>query len=136
LGWPVSEKAIEGIAVRGRNTPRLALRLLEAARRHQLAENATEITEEHLLRMCRIEGYDRLGLDMLERRYMEVVRDAQGPLRLNLIATQMSLPRKTVEGIIESELIRLGLVTKTADGMRILTSAGNSHLAEQQKEQK
>jgi Holliday junction DNA helicase RuvB len=132
LGWPVSEVAIEGIAVRGRNTPRLALRLLEAARRHQLAENATEITEDHLLRMCRIEGYDLLGLDILERRYMEIVRDAQGPLRLNLIATQMSLPRKTVEGIIESELIRLGLVTKTADGMRILTTTGTAHLAQQQ----
>ena len=130
IGWAVAEKVIEGIAVRGRNTPRLALRLLEAARRHQMAEAAGEITEQHLLRMCRVEGYDHRGLDIVERKYLEILRDAQGPVRLNMIATHMSLPRKTVEKVIESELIRLGLVTKTPDGMRILTGLGASHLKE------
>jgi Holliday junction DNA helicase RuvB len=126
LNWPVTDKAIEGIAARGRNTPRLALRLLEAARRHQMAENGQNITEEHLDRMCQIEGYDCMGLDISERKYLELLKD--GPVRLNVIATQMSLPRKTVEKVIESELIRIGLATKTAEGMRILTQAGADHL--------
>jgi len=126
LNWPVTDEAIEGIAARGRNTPRLALRLLEAARRHQVAENGAAIGKEHLERMCQVEGYDQLGLDIAERRYLDLLRE--GPVRLNIIATQMSLPRKTVEKVIESELIRLGLVTKTAEGMRVLTPLGTSHL--------
>jgi holliday junction DNA helicase RuvB len=130
LGWSISDETITGIAQRGRNTPRLALRLLEACRRHQLAENAPTITEAHLMQMCSIEGVDDLGLDITERRYLEILREAQEPVRLNVIATRLSLPRRTIEKVVENELIRLGLATKSDDG-RMLTAAGVAHLAEQ-----
>ncbi len=128
LHWPIEEEAIKGLALRGRGTPRIAIRLLEAARRTARAEGADTITVTHLARMCEIEGYDHLGLDILERRYLDLLRAAQGPLRLNMIATQLSLPKRTIEAVIESELIRLGLVTKSEDG-RMLTAAGASHLS-------
>lgn len=127
LHWPITEEAIRGIASRGRGTPRIAIRLLEGARRYSRAENADSITEQHLARMCGVEGVDVLGLDFLERRYLETLREAQGPVRLNLIATRLSLPRRTIEAVIESELIRLGLITKDDDG-RMLTAAGAKHL--------
>lgn len=127
LGWPISDDAVRGIAGRGRGTPRLAIRLLEGARRQARAEDADTITRHHLERMCQVEGVDSLGLDSLERRYLELLREAQGPLRLNVIATQLALPRRTVEAVIESELIRLGLVSKSDEG-RMLTAAGAKHL--------
>lgn len=129
LKWPLSEAAINGIASRGRGTPRIAIRLLEAARRIARAEGADTITDQHLARMCHVEGYDALGLDCLERRYLELLRDAQGPLRLNVIATHLALPRRTIESVIENELIRLGLVSKGEAG-RMLTAAGARHLTE------
>jgi holliday junction DNA helicase RuvB len=127
LRWAINEDAIKGIASRGRGTPRIAIRLLEAARRTARAAGDTTITEAHFDRMCQIEGVDGIGLDSLERRYLELLRDAQGPLRLNMIATQLALPRRTIEGVIEGELIRLGLVTKCEEG-RMLTAAGSQHL--------
>jgi Holliday junction DNA helicase RuvB len=128
LGWAIEDAAIKGIAARGRGTPRLAIRLLEATRRQARAEAADTITLDHLEKMCLVEGVDTLGLDSLERRYLELVRDAQGPVRLNVIATRLALPKRTIEGVIESELIRLGLITKSEDG-RMLTGAGAQHLA-------
>jgi holliday junction DNA helicase RuvB len=77
--------------------------------------------------MCEIEGIDTLGLDPTERRYMELLRQAQGPVRLNMIATQLALPKRTIEAVIESELIRLALITKNDEG-RMLTAAGVKHL--------
>lgn len=134
LGWAIAEAAVRGIATRGRGTPRLAIRLLEAARRQARAENANTITEQHLQQMCHVEGVDSLGLDCLERRYLELLKEAQGPLRLNVIATQLALPRRTIEAVIENELIRLGLVSKGEDG-RMLTAAGVRHLSEAMKHQ-
>lgn len=128
LGWPISGDAVKAIASRGRGTPRLAIRLLEAARRQARAENADTITADHFQRMCEVEGVDSLGLDCTERRYLELLRAAQGPVRLNVIATQLGLPRQTIEGVIESELLRLGLVTKGEEG-RMLTAAGMRHLS-------
>ncbi|MGE5612426.1 MAG: Holliday junction DNA helicase RuvB C-terminal domain-containing protein [Bacillota bacterium] len=127
LHWAITEEAVKGIASRGRGTPRLAIRLLEGARRYARAENADTITEQHLKRLCDVEGVDTLGLDCLERRYLELLREAQGPIRLNVIATHLGLPRRTIEAVIENELIRLGLVSKSDDG-RMLTALGAKHL--------
>jgi len=134
LQWPISEEALQGIASRGRGTPRLAIRMLEAARRTARAENATAITDQHLAQMCDTEGFDSLGLDCVERRYLELLREGQGPVRLNVIATHLALPKQTIERVIESELIRLGLVTKSEAG-RMLTGAGAKHLTEVAKKQ-
>jgi holliday junction DNA helicase RuvB len=129
LHWNTSDQAVAALAVRGRGTPRIAIRLLEAARRTARAEGADTITAEHVKRMCEIESFDAIGLDSLERRYLQLLREAQGPIRLNVIATHLGLPRKTVEAVIESELIRLGLVGKSEDG-RALTAAGAKHLTD------
>ena len=134
LGWTISDDAVTGIASRGRGTPRLAIRLLEGARRHARSENADTISNQHVQRMCEVEGVDRLGLDSVEWRYLQLLKESQGPLRLNLIATHLALPKQTIEKVIESELIRLGLVTKDESG-RMLTAAGAKHLSEVTEEQ-
>jgi Holliday junction DNA helicase RuvB len=129
LRWSISEDAVAALARRGRGTPRIGIRLLEAARRTARSVDAESITAEHVSRMCQIESYDEIGLDAIERRYLQLLREAQGPLRLNVIATHMGLPRRTIEAVVESELIRLGMVSKSEDG-RMLTAAGSKHLSE------
>jgi Holliday junction DNA helicase RuvB len=128
LGWTVDEVAVREIAAKGRGTPRIAIRHLEAARRVSRAEAADVVTVEHVRRMMEIEGVDEIGLDPLEQRYLRLLAASPAPVRLNVLATTLGLPRRTVETVIESELLRLGLILKDSDG-RMLTPHGREHLA-------
>jgi holliday junction DNA helicase RuvB len=134
LGWSVSDDALKGIAARGRGTPRLAMRLLESARRMTRALDETEITVANLTLTCNIEEIDTIGLDSLEQQYLTMLKE-ESPLRLNILATRLGLPTRTIEKIVESDLIRLGLVSKDDSG-RILTAAGREHLKKTEKVKK
>ena len=63
----------------------------------------------------------------LEQRYLQILREGEGSVRLNVIATQMGLPRQSIE-MFESDFIRLGLISKSEKG-RMLTAKGHEHLA-------
>ena len=127
MGWPIEAGAVSTLSHRGRGTPRLAIRLLEAARRVARAEGVDTITASHVKQMADIEGIDELGLDPIEQQYLSVLSEACGPVRLNILATRLGLPRQTIERVIECDLIRLGLVTKDDTG-RSLTGDGRRHL--------
>jgi len=127
LGWHADDVAIEGIAIRSRGTPRLAMRLLEATRRTARAQGESVITGDHLAETCDIEGIDAHGLNAVEQQYLRMLAESSGPVRLNVLASRLSLPRRTVERVIEDDLIRLGLVTKD-DAGRVLTPQGRAHV--------
>ncbi len=126
LGWTVDEAVFPLIAQRARGTPRIALRLLQAARRVCRAEGETTIAEEQLRRACELEGIDELGLGPTEQKYLEVVSD--GGSRLNVIASTLGLPARTVSQVTEQFLIRVGLIAKDDAGRRLLTEKGRAHL--------
>ena len=128
LGWYIEADAITGIAERARGIPRLAMRLLDATWRTVRAAGGNSITAEHLRRTCEIEQIDEMGLDPLERTYLKILQESPGAVRLNVIATQVGLPRMTIERVVESELIRIGLVTKD-DAGRMLTAKGREYLS-------
>ncbi len=127
LGWDVHEGLFPLIAKRSRGTPRWALRLLQACRRVCRSEGADTITEGHLHRACTLEGIDDLGLGPTEQSYLRLLTD--GPVRLNVIASALGLPARTVSQVTEPFLIRGGLVTKDAQSRRQLTSKGYDHLS-------
>jgi holliday junction DNA helicase RuvB len=126
LGWTVDESAFPLIAQRARGTPRIALRLLQACRRVCRAEGETTITEEQLRRACQLENIDELGLGPTEQKYLEIVSD--GGSRLNVIASTLGLPARTLSQVTEQFLIRAGLVMKDDQGRRLLTEKGRTHL--------
>jgi len=127
LGWDVEEILFPLIAQRSRGTPRLALRLLQAARRVARAESENTITHAHLQRACALEQIDELGLGPTEQVYMRLL--AEGPMRLNVIASSLSLPARTISQVTEGFLIRAGLVTKDDQSRRTLTALGYEHLS-------
>ncbi len=127
LGWPVAEAVLPEVARRSRGTPRLALRLLQACRRVCRAGGEDEITPDHLRRACELEGLDGLGLDPNEQAYLAVL--ANGPVRLNVVASRLGLPGRTVAEVIEPFLIRSGLVIKDDNGRRVLTDQGQEAVA-------
>jgi Holliday junction DNA helicase RuvB len=127
LGWHVDESILPLIAQRSRGTPRLALRLLQSCRRVCRAEGESTITLEHLERTCSLEQIDDLGLGPTEQHYLTIL--AEGPTRLNVIASILGLPGRTVSQVTEPFLIRTGLVIKDDGGRRQLTGPGREHLS-------
>jgi Holliday junction DNA helicase RuvB len=126
LGWQINELSVAELAKRSRGVPRLAVRHLESAKRVCSARADEFITPEHVSEMLEMEGIDALGFDPVEQRYLQLLKEHQGPMRLNVLSTHLGLPRQTVE-MFESDFIRLGLVTKNEKG-RSLTPAGVEHL--------
>lgn len=127
LGWSVDDDVFREASIRGRGTPRLVLRLLNASMRTTRAEGAERITWEHFRQACFLEGVDREGCDSVEQQYLEILLE-HGPSRLGMIASRMGLPRRTVEQVVEGEwLIRGGFIGKDDQSRRVLTEKGREH---------
>jgi len=128
LGWSLDDAVMGIIAQRSRGTPRLALRLLQSCRRVLRSEGQTDIALEHLERACALEGIDRLGLGPTEQQYLALV--AEGASRLNVIASRIALPVRSVSQVVEPFLLRVGLICKDDKGRRELTAMGREHLSQ------
>lgn len=125
IGWEVEDGVLPRIAVRARGTPRLALRLLQACRRVCRADGDSTVTVRHLERACLLEQTDSLGLGPTERQYLEILAD--GASRVNVIASMLGLPSRTVSSVTEPFLIRAGLIAKDDQSRRVLTAIGREH---------
>jgi len=126
LRWEIDDCVVLAIANRAKGTPRLALRLLQACRRVCRSEGETAITANHLLRACELEQIDTQGLGPHEKKYMQIVAD--GSSRLNVIASTLGLPARTVSQVIEPFLIRVAFIIKDDVGRRQLSAKGREHL--------
>ena len=125
LRWSVDELVFTEIPKRAKGTPRLALRLLQSARRCARAEGETTITLLHLHRACGLEQIDNLGLGPTETKYLEILTG--GATRLNVLASMLGLPSRTVSEVTEPFLVRAGLIIKDDQGRRQLTQFGFDH---------
>lgn len=125
LGWQLQSDVPEPIAKRSKGVPRLAIRMLQSCWRVCRAAGDHVITRKHLERACVLEQIDGFGLDSTEQSYLRLLAD--GPLRLNMLASMLGLPGKTVSSVTESFLIRSGLITKDKNGLRMLTAKGMEH---------
>ena len=86
----------------------------------------------HLDRACQLEQIDELGLGPTEQKYLELA--AEGPTRLNVIASMLGLPPRTVSQVAEPFLLRAGLIVKDEQGRRQLTAQGWEHLSKSRPE--
>ncbi len=125
LRWTVDEVVFPEIARRARGTPRLALRLLQSARRCARAEGDNSITVDHLRWACTLEHIDELGLGPTETKYLEILTN--GATRLNVLASMLGLPSRTISEVTEPFLVRAGLIFKDDQGRRTLTQKGMDH---------
>ena len=126
LEWELEDLVPPMIATRSRGTPRLALRLLQACRRVCRAGGEQRITLDHLRKACALEGLDEKGLGPTEQQYLRAL--AEGSNRLNVLASFLGLPSRTVAEVTEPFLIRHGLIVKDDQGRRQLTAQGREHL--------
>jgi Holliday junction DNA helicase RuvB len=129
LGIPMSDDGANEIARRSRGTPRIAGRLLRRVRDFAIVDNNATVTREVADKALRLLDVDGIGLDIMDRRYLDTVAQkfGGGPVGIETIAAALSEPRDAIEEIIEPYLLQQGFIQRTPRG-RILTPAAFKHL--------
>jgi Holliday junction DNA helicase RuvB len=129
LGVAMSDDGAREIARRSRGTPRIAGRLLRRVRDFAIVEEAASVTRELADRALRLLDVDSIGLDIMDRRYLDMiaVNFGGGPVGIDTIAAALSEPRDAIEDIIEPFLLQQGFLQRTPRG-RLLTPTAFRHL--------
>lgn len=129
LGIPCERGGAMELARRSRGTPRIANRLLKRVRDFAEVLGDGKITQKTAdMALQRLE-IDELGLDSLDRRFLEMMIKGYngGPVGLSTLASALNEEAVTLEDVCEPYLMQLGFVAKTPRG-RIATSLAYKHL--------
>lgn len=129
LKTTIDETSAFELARRARSTPRVANNLLSWVRDYAMVKASGHITVDVANRALQMQEVDHLGLEQLDRKYLEtLVRVfAGGPAGIQAIAHSLNIPVDTLEDEIEPFLLRLGLIQRTPRG-RTITASGFEHL--------
>lgn len=129
LGVAMTAEGAMEIARRSRGTPRVAGRLLRRIRDFAAVDGHAEVTAEIADAALKRLEVDALGLDAMDRRYLDCIgrNYAGGPVGVDTIAAALSEERDTIEDVIEPFLIQQGLLKRTPRG-RMVADAGFAHL--------
>lgn len=129
LGIGMNAAGAQEIARRSRGTPRIAGRLLRRVRDFAVVDGLTTITRELADRSLSLLDVDSIGLDIMDRRYLDMVaiNFGGGPVGIETIAAALSEPRDAIEDIIEPYLLQQGFLQRTPRG-RLLTPQAFRHL--------
>ncbi|MBO0664045.1 Holliday junction branch migration DNA helicase RuvB [Jiella sp. MQZ9-1] len=129
MSLPMSEDGAKEIARRARGTPRIAGRLLRRVRDFADVAGAAIVNRQVAdAALSRLE-VDSLGLDQLDRRYLELIalNFGGGPVGIETIAAALSEPRDAIEDIVEPYLLQQGFIQRTPRG-RLLTQHAFRHM--------
>ncbi len=129
LGAGMSADGANEIARRARGTPRIAGRLLRRVRDFAIVDGDATITRAVADRALTELDVDSIGLDVMDRRYLDMVavNFGGGPVGIETIAAALSEPRDAIEDIIEPYLLQQGFLQRTPRG-RVLTANAFRHL--------
>ncbi len=129
LDLKIDEESAREIAQRSRSTPRIANNRLRTVRDYVTARADGQVTLE--LTRAALEKWeiDILGLDKLDRKYLEtLIRTFQGgPAGVEAIAHTMNTATDTLIDEVEPFLLRTELVVRTPRG-RVATQQAFQHL--------
>ncbi|WP_026607210.1 Holliday junction branch migration DNA helicase RuvB [Methylocapsa acidiphila] len=129
LAIEISDDGANEIARRARGTPRIAGRLLRRVRDFALVDKEPKVTRKVADKALRLLDVDAIGLDLMDRRYLETIAISfsGGPVGIETIAAALSEPRDAIEDLIEPYLIQKGFLQRTPRG-RVLTGHAFRHL--------
>ena len=129
MNIPMTPEGANEIARRSRGTPRIAGRLLRRVRDFAIVDDNAKVTREVADKALRALDVDAIGLDVMDRRYLDTValKFGGGPVGIETIAAALSEPRDAIEEIIEPYLLQQGFIQRTPRG-RVLTPAAFKHL--------
>ncbi len=129
LAIPCTKDGAMEIAKRSRGTPRIANRLLKRVRDYAEVLGDGKITREIADIALAREDIDRLGLDRLDRRFLEMIIKGYngGPVGLETLASALGEESVTLEEVCEPFLMQLGFIARTPRG-RTATALAYKHL--------
>jgi Holliday junction DNA helicase RuvB len=129
LGIPITPGGAEEIANRSRGTPRIANRLLKRAYDYAIVRGTGSIDKDIADTALFALGVDKIGLDVLDRKILEVIaKDFDGgPVGLKTISISVGEEPRNIEDVYEPYLIRIGFLKRTPQG-RVVTSSAREHL--------
>ncbi|HEC80170.1 MAG TPA: Holliday junction branch migration DNA helicase RuvB [Firmicutes bacterium] len=129
LGVDIDSGGAEVIAGRSRGTPRIANRLLKRVRDYAQVKHDGGITGEIALDALKMTGIDELGLDGLDRQYLEVIIENYkgGPVGINAIGATLNEEVDTLIDVIEPYMLKTGLIGRTSRG-RVALEPAYRHL--------
>ncbi len=125
----IDDESAQEIARRSRSTPRIANNRLRCVRDYSTAKANGQLTPEITLKALEMWEVDTLGLDRLDRKYLEtIVRVFMGgPAGIEAIGHTMNVALDTLTDEVEPFLLRSELVIRTPRG-RMVTQKGLDHL--------
>jgi Holliday junction DNA helicase RuvB len=127
LGWDIDPWCVAPIARRSRGTPRIAFNILQSCRFVSRSEGENTIRPAHMRKAFTLLGIDSLGLNVAtDLKYLSLLLETEKPV--NVLASHLGLPTRTVTTVIEPFLIRSGLMEKGKQSKRYLTAKGKEHL--------
>ena len=128
MGKP-EQSAMESIASRSRGTPRIANRLLRRVRDFAAVRADGHANDAVVNDALKLEGIDALGLDELDRTYLQTIRKvyAGGPVGLEAVAATLNEDTGTLEDVVEPYLLQIGFLARTRRG-RMITNRACKHL--------
>ena len=129
LGLDVSDEGAREIAQRARGTPRVAGRLLRRVRDFAAVDGGGVVDAPMADAALNRLEVDAMGLDALDRRYLQCIADnyGGGPVGAETLSAALSEERDTIEEVVEPYLIQQGLLMRTPRG-RVLAEGAYRHL--------
>lgn len=117
------------IASRSRGTPRIANRILRRVRDFALVEGHETVGVEDARKALKLLDIDGLGLDSMDRKILEVIKDyySNGPVGIDALSATLGEDKQTIEEVYEPYLLKEGLLLRTSRG-RTLSEKALKHI--------
>ena len=129
LNVTVNKGGAHQIAMRSRGTPRIANNLLRRVRDYAQVKRNGNINAQIAAEALETDGVDELGLDRIDRQYLETLVNSYGggPAGIQALAASINESSQTLEDIVEPYLLKIGFIMRTQQGRRA-TLAGMNHI--------
>ena len=117
----INRDALHTIASRSRGTPRIALRLLRRVRDYADVRCDGNFDADVVNAALTLEGIDEVGMDALDRTYMETIAQTYegGPVGVEAVAASMGEDAGTLQDVVEPYLLQVGFLARTRIGRQI-----------------
>jgi holliday junction DNA helicase RuvB len=121
----VELKPLMEIARRSRGTPRIANRILRRVRDFALIHQHQEVGMSEVEEAMELLDIDTLGLDSMDRKILQVMRDIYqtGPVGIEALSATLGEDKQTIEDVYEPYLLKTGLILRTPRGRQLSESA-------------
>jgi len=118
LGVEINDDGAMELARRSRGTPRIANRILRRSRDFAQIKASGKIDLELAEYALQKLGIDKIGLDVMDRKILEIIVDkfSGGPVGLKSLSVAIGEDISTIEEVYEPFLIKEGLIMRTPRG--------------------